>query len=671
MSATVITAKWVPWACALGALLVYALTLHPSVPGGDAGELMAAACAGGVAHPPGYPLHGLLSRVALLVPLGDALTRLNFVSAFVGAIAVGLLADVLRRWTRRVEAGVLAAACWLASPLPWTYATGAEVFALHACLLAWFTWALTRDVLGAREVSAQKSDPPRPPSQPPRRFFDKLSSSMGFGAAALESQPGNADAQQAAGRSALWLGLTAGLAITHHHTALFFVTPLLALRAWRHPHRKRIVIGLALGFAPLLLLPLWSNTPTPFSWGDLRTPQGFLTHFLRREYGTFQLSADHEGNGLLDFLGAFARFEGAQLYAVVAFLALVGFLQVIRFARARRWLTGVGVVVLLSLIVFGALANLPVDQPLFRGVVERFFLMPHLMLCASAGLAVDWLPRPRVALAVAASLLVLGFFQRPHHDRSVERYGRALLTQPEGALVLTQGDLMGNATRALQACAGVQPGLRVVDQQLLTYDWYVARLKVAMPDVVLPGTRWHPRDAGAFTLQQLLMGNVKRPLVVCGGLKPGDGHNFRVAPWGLCERYFAPEVPFDDDAWWTQSAQVLPPLEDSRADAPAGSWEEAVRRDAWHARAQRGLFALNVAIARGNDATWLERAYAVLKEVTEHDEAPQAATWKNFGITAGRMGKKQEMRVAFKKYVALAPPGDPELAAIRGLVEER
>lgn len=670
MAVSAVNAKWVSWACALVALVVYSVTLHPGLPGGDAGELMAAACAGGVAHPPGYPLHGLLSRVALLVPLGSPLVRLNFVSAFVGAIAVGMLADVLRRWTRRAEAGVLAAACWLASPLPWTYATGAEVFALHACLLAWFTWALTRDVLGAREVTAQRVDR-RPASQPPRAFFDRLSSAMGFGAAALDAQPDEPAARDAAARSALWLGVIGGLAVTHHQTALFFVGPLLGLRAWSHPHRRRIALGLVVGFAPLLLLPLWSAADTAFSWGELRTPEGFVTHLLRREYGTFQLAADRDGNGLWDFLGAFAAFEWRQLHALVAFLALVGFLQVIRFARARPWLTGVGVVLLLSLVVFGALANLPVNEPLFRGVVERFFLMPHLIICACAGMAVDWLPRPRVALAVAASLLVVGLWSRPRHDGSVEAYGRQLLAQPDGALVLTQGDLIGNSTRALQACLGVRPELRVVDQQLLTYEWYVRRLAKVMPDVTLPGARWHPRDAGAFTLQQLLMGNASRPLVVCGGLKPGDGTNFRAAPWGLCERYFPPDAPFDEEAWWGQSARVLPPLEETRGDAAPGSWEEVVRRDVWQARAQRGLFALNVAIARNNDPAWLERAYAVLKECAERDEAPQASTFKNLGIAAGRLGRKQEMRAAFKRYVATAPESDPELPAIRGLTEER
>ena len=44
---------------------VYLLTLYPSVPGGDSGELLAEACQFGVAHPPGYPTFILLSGGAV------------------------------------------------------------------------------------------------------------------------------------------------------------------------------------------------------------------------------------------------------------------------------------------------------------------------------------------------------------------------------------------------------------------------------------------------------------------------------------------------------------------------------------------------------------------------------------------------------------------------------
>ncbi len=640
MSPPPATGTW-RWAAVGGtvALVAYALTLHPGLPGGDAGELASAACAGGVAHPPGYPLHGLLLRLMALVPLGSVLSRFHFLSALCGAATVALVIDVVTRWTKRSAAGVLAGAAWLASPLPWLYATTVEVFALHTALVALVAWALTRDV----EAGGSR-------------------------------------------RSALLLGLASGLALTHHQTSVFVVVPLLAVRAWRHPARPALLGGLALGCAPLLVLPWWSGVDTPFSWGDLRTVDGFLTHVLRREYGTFQLAAGEAGGGLGSFLSAFVDFERSQVFGVIAVVGVLSFGRAWLRAKSRTWLAVGAGAFGLSLVVFGWLANLPLENPLFREVVARFFLMPHLMLCACVALSVPGqtpLTRPAPDLSpltqgevmtwvVSGAVVVLGLLQHPRHDpTSVRNYGLALLHQPDDALVLTQGDLIGNSMRALQACEGVSPKLRVIDQQLLSYPWYVTRLRRAMPNVTFPpGDRWHPRDANAFRLQQFLAANGQRPILVCGGFKPGDVTDFRAVPWGLCERLLPPGAPFDEEAWFRESEAQLPPLEGTNARAAKGTWEEAVRRDVWHARAQRGLTALTVGIAHENDPAWLTRAYDVLRDCTEHDEAPQPNVFKNLGIAAGRLGRTAEMKAALRRYVAVAPKDDPELPAVRALAEQ-
>ena len=53
---------------------VYHLTLFPSVPGGDSGELLANACNGGINHPPGYPLFSVLASLAMKFPFASHLT---------------------------------------------------------------------------------------------------------------------------------------------------------------------------------------------------------------------------------------------------------------------------------------------------------------------------------------------------------------------------------------------------------------------------------------------------------------------------------------------------------------------------------------------------------------------------------------------------------------------
>lgn len=614
-----------PALAGLGALGLFVATLHPSLPGGDAGELAAAACAGGVAHPPGYPLHGLLLRGFLALPMVSPLRSLNLSSAVCGAAAVALLVDLLRRWTGRLDAGLLAGALWLVSPLPWLYATTVEVFALHALLVTLVAWAATRDATGASS------------------------------------------------RSALVLGLACGLSLSNHHTALFVVGPVLVARGWRRGRWGWLLAGGALGLSPYLLLPLWSATPTPFSWGDQRTVEGFLTHVLRREYGTFRLANAAQDASLGSFLSAFAAFEAKQLFGLAALLGVAG--AVVAWRASRRWAVAGFVALGLSLLVFGALANLSVADPLLREVVSRFFLLPHLLLCAAAGLALRWRPAHPALYAVPAAVLALGSLHAPAHDATtVRRYGEWLLEQPNDGLVLTQGDLIGNTTRALQACEGVREKLRVVDQQMLSYGWYAPRLRVVFPELTLPGERWHPRDGGAFTFDQLLAANARRPLLVCGDLKPGDPTSWRRLPQGLCERLVPPNAEVDDEEWFKAGTAWLPAIEQTSSTAQPGSWEYAVRRDAWQARARLGLYALTVGMKRGDDALWLRRAYELLADVAARDEAPQAATFKNLGIAAGRLAPKDpamqaEMKRALRRYVELAPADDPELPAVRALAQ--
>ncbi|HKQ61790.1 MAG TPA: DUF2723 domain-containing protein, partial [Candidatus Polarisedimenticolaceae bacterium] len=92
-----------PAATALGvgsaALALFLATSPPTVYFGDGGELIAAAHALGVAHPPGYPLYVVLGHAFLGLPWGEAAWRMNLLSALCGASACGVVALLVRRWT--------------------------------------------------------------------------------------------------------------------------------------------------------------------------------------------------------------------------------------------------------------------------------------------------------------------------------------------------------------------------------------------------------------------------------------------------------------------------------------------------------------------------------------------------------------------------------------------
>ncbi len=79
--------------------------------------------------------------------------------------------------------------------------------------------------------------------------------------------------------------------------------------------------------------------------------------------------------------------------------------------------------------------------------------------------------------------------------------------------------------------------------------------------------------------------------------------------------------------------------------------------------------ALEVALARGDDRQWLERSASILRDAIANDPHPEAATWKNLGITEGRLGNTSAMKTAFEQYLREAPPDDPQLPSIRALVQ--
>ncbi|CAL8300249.1 unnamed protein product [Boreogadus saida] len=71
---------------------LYVPTVQRTVPGGDSGELITAACELGVAHPPGYPTFTLLARLAMgILPSLSPAHSVSLMCGLLGALASGAL----------------------------------------------------------------------------------------------------------------------------------------------------------------------------------------------------------------------------------------------------------------------------------------------------------------------------------------------------------------------------------------------------------------------------------------------------------------------------------------------------------------------------------------------------------------------------------------------------
>jgi len=159
-------------ATTLGALVLYALTVQPTVSFWDCGEFIAAAAILGVPHPPGTPLFVILGRLFSLLPTAsDIGLRINLLSVVSSAFAVGMAYLAAARLERRFifrgaafwgrewvifVAAVCSAILFGFATTVWSNAVEAEVYGITLFLFAallyvttvWFDH--TDDALGQR-----------------------------------------------------------------------------------------------------------------------------------------------------------------------------------------------------------------------------------------------------------------------------------------------------------------------------------------------------------------------------------------------------------------------------------------------------------------------------------------------------------------------------------------
>jgi hypothetical protein len=610
--------------------------------GGDAGELIAAAASGGVAHPPGYPLFLMLGRLVSLLPFGSLALRFNLLSAACGAGAAALLFLASARWSGSRWAALVAASLFAFAPTVWHWATGAEVFALNNLLVALLLLCAVRF----------------------------------------------AESRQR--RWALWGAFAVGLGLSNHHESVLSAIPLAVWLCWVAPEllRGRGVLWLALAFAaglaPYLYLVAAGGHAAAVTWGATQTWSGFWTHVLRREYGTFRLSVDAGGPGFAAILSSWAltierNLGSAGLAAVV--LGIVAVVQRRGSAPSLGW--AILCAALLPLVVFGALGNLPLKDALQEATYGRFWQQSLLFACALAGQGIVLaVARMSLGRSFAASICGLAALLPPalrfqsmdrRGDEAVEAYGADILkVAPQGALLIARGDLIVNTIRYLQLAENVRPDVRVVADGFLSFPWGRLRVEQLHPEVVIPAD---VVAQGGVDPARIIDANLGRfPILLCGGIEDTNravAANYALWPLGLCQLVGPADEPSDTAAierWIAASETALPTL--PSGPHPAGSWEEVAYRDDWTARQLRALKLMELA---GHDPArrgYLELAAKSLEGIATGEPDPPPQIYRSLAMVYGRIGtetpaERARTAEAWRHYLAAAPEGDPQLPAIR------
>jgi tetratricopeptide (TPR) repeat protein len=318
------SARWDALACVFVffvTLLIYVVTLAPTVLPGDAGELISASRTLSIAHPPGYPLYLMLGKIfSTVFAFGSVAFRYNLMSAVL-ASAVGALVFLLARglgagkWAAMaVTLGIATRGAW------WLQATGAEVYTLNAV----FVVALLIIALAGT------------------RRGDKV---------------------------LVLMGLAGGLAISHHLSLVYAlaaaVIGLLVMKV--RPRLSALVVAvlfLALGLTVWLYIPIRAAQSPPLTYGSTSTFDGFISHITAQGY-KWRVKPFDAGARLADF-GAYIRLMFAQSGLWLSALAVLGLV-----ASARRWRLLLGP--LLVFVFYGihsAAYNIPdIDSHVFPALI--------------------------------------------------------------------------------------------------------------------------------------------------------------------------------------------------------------------------------------------------------------------------------------------------------------
>ncbi len=130
--------RWLPDLIVIGVpLIVYTLTLAPTIFAVDSAELTTGAYTLGLIHPTGYPTYLVLGHLFMQLPLGatDPGWRLNLMSAIAAALTAWLAYRITRRFVAQAVTAMLSALIGALSFYVWGESNIAEVYSLNWLLV--------------------------------------------------------------------------------------------------------------------------------------------------------------------------------------------------------------------------------------------------------------------------------------------------------------------------------------------------------------------------------------------------------------------------------------------------------------------------------------------------------------------------------------------------------
>lgn len=453
----------------MGLLAFFLCSVMETVPGGDSSMFIGAAFSSGVAQPPGYPLITLIYKFLFLFP-GNSVFLINFSSALFTSATSLTLYFLFKEITKCKYNAAVLGLLFSTLPLIYRYSLVAEVFALNNLLIS-----LTL-------LSAYK-------------FHQTQKNTFAY------------------------LGVfVMGLGMSHHHTFAFIAIPLIIWLIINHKQLRELkeisklfILGL-LGLTPYLYLFISPQYAGEISWGETNSWTGFLHHFLRKDFGTFQLTATGNG-GFLSNLIAFFKELPIESCAILVFLPALWIYKGLKPFKLDSFSHLTFCLFIIYLAVFFNLANIDLSNDLFKEVFLRFWQLPLMLLTilSAYGLLHIKPNLKKITFFVLMTLvLVRGAISFNNHGRAgvtiFKDYGHAMLESlPKDSVLIATGDLQVNILRFLQVVAKVRTDVTVLPIPLMNLGWYKSSHRKFHQAVKLPPGVYGPKPSlGKYQLLDII-----------------------------------------------------------------------------------------------------------------------------------------------------------------------
>lgn len=508
--------------------------------GGDTPELVSAAYFNLVAHPPGYPLWNLVQSFWIhTIPVKTIFWRASFLNSIFAIFALLLASYSLRNRFYLMFVFVISLA--FSSPF-FQAAVLPDVFSLHALIIS-----------GICFLYLSKDTPVKVRM---------------FGIPFL-----------------FFIGMS-------NHLTIIFIFPVIVdsyLENWKLKKSRRYlswgaVVGIVLTII-LYFTILEKNTSSYYSWSNINNLKKLYEHFLRADYGTFQLSVDQQVFKF-NFESVYYFFKSSFLYLIYVFVFIAFKLRFkINLLKSRKALC-----LMLSIfcsLIFLGMANFSI-QGMGKEIISRFHLMPILLIMFLIMYLLEKMIEQEVKISlIEKSLLLLLVLHNSStelinnrflsNDSVFEDYANHLLQEAgiNGAKVIfTSNDNIYFGLRYIKLQRSEYNDIAVISTSLLFHGWYVEKLEKLLPDFKIENKNkiFKERKLNLFT--DVLNPNIQKfSFVFPNGFQ--DTKNFKITFLQLGR------IVSKGSGIYFQSNGVLPKLEQGKYEVNFYSFQGFSKKYIW------------------------------------------------------------------------------------------